>query len=90
MENDINAIEGLLKNIEVLALAGIDIAEDGVDMTDLPAAVGLLSEINPIIANFKAVGEAFDEAKDIDAEEAIALLKRVYEIGKKVELALRK
>jgi hypothetical protein len=86
---DINAIEGLIENIEKLAVAGAKIAADGkVDLTDLPAAVSLLSDITEMVDNFKKAPEAIGEIKDIDAEEAIAIVKKLYEAGKKVEAAL--
>lgn len=87
---DIDAIEGLLENLEVLALAGIKIAEDGIGSEDIATAVGLLSNVSELLGNFKKAGEAFKEAKDIDSEEAVALIGKIYSIGKKVEEALRK
>lgn len=87
---DINAIEGLISNLEKLAVSGANIAKDGkVDLADLPTAVGLLSEIQPMIENFKKIGEAYEEAKDIDASEAVAIVEKLYKAGKKIEEALR-
>ena len=87
---DINAIEGLIKNIEKLGVAGGKIMADGkVDLNDLPHAVALLSDVQEMINNFKKIGEAVGEIKDIDSAEAVAVIQKLYEAGKAIEEANR-
>ena len=87
---DINAIEGLIKNIEKLGVAGGKIMADGkVDLADLPHAVALLSDVNEMIENFKNLKEAIGEIKDIDSAEAIAIVQKLYEAGKNIEEAVK-
>ena len=81
--NDINAIEKTLDAVEVLAVAGAQIIGDGkVGMEDLPALIGLLSEVTILLDAFKGLGEAIGEVKDLDAEESIAIVAKLYEVGK--------
>jgi len=85
---DIDKILLLLAQIETLGVAGKKIMADGkVDLTDLPAAIGLLSNVNGMIEAFKGAGEAFGEMKDLDAAESLEIVKALYEIGKKIEQA---
>ena len=85
---DVDKILLILEKIEVLGVSGKKIMADGkVDLTDLPIAIGLLSEINGMIEAFKGAGEAFGELKDLDSAEGLVVLTKLYEIGKSIEKA---
>lgn len=84
------AIEGVLEVVKDLAIAYAEIKKDGeVNMDDLPVAIGLVSKLGGMIESIKAIGEIKDEAKDIDATEAVALVSKIYALGKEVEEAFK-
>lgn len=87
-KQDIDAIINLLDQVQKLGVAGKLILKDGkVDLQDLPQAVALLSEVNDFIAAAKRVGEAYGEAKDLDSSEGLEVVRKMYEVGKAIEVA---
>ena len=81
-------IEAILDNVKVLVIAGKQIKADGkVDLSDLPYVIALLPKLGKFIEDFKAVGEAFEEGKDIDIAEAVSLIQKIHAKIKEVEAA---
>lgn len=81
-------IEAILDDVKVLVIAGKQIKADGkVDLADLPHVIALLPKLGKFIEDFKAVGEAFEEGKDIDVAEAVALIQKIHAKIKEVEAA---
>jgi len=85
---DIYKIILILEKIEVIGVSAKKVmADNKVDLLDLPVAISLLSEINGMIEAFKGASEALDEVKDLDGAEALEIVKKLYEVGKEIEQA---
>lgn len=81
-------IEAILENVKVLVIAGKEIKKDEkVDFADLPTVVALLPKLPSMIENFKTIGEALEEGKDIDVAEIVALIQKVHALVKEIEKA---
>jgi hypothetical protein len=81
-------IEEIKESIKKLVIAGKKISADKkVDLNDLVHIMALLPELPAIISSLKEVGEAFEELKDVDVSEAIALIQSVHEAIKEIEKA---
>lgn len=77
MGNEKIGIEKLLKTIEavqILAVAGKDIAKDGLGMEDLPKALELIKQYEMFISIVNEIDDAVLEVKDIDSAEAVELV----------------
>ena len=81
-------IEKLLGSVKELMVVGKKVKEDGkVDAADIAHVIALLPKIPSFFEDFKAVGEAFEEGKDIDVAEAVALIQKIHSLVKEVEKA---
>lgn len=81
-------IEAILDDVKVLVIAAKLIKADGkVDIADLPHVIALLPKLGKFIEDFKAIGEAVEEGKDIDVAEIIALIQKVSAMVKEIEKA---
>lgn len=81
-------IENILTVVKELVVAGKLVKEDGkVDLSDLPYVIALLPKIPSYIESFKAVGEAFEEGKDIDVAEVVALIQKIHKLVKEIKEA---
>lgn len=81
-------IEAILGDLKQVAIVAKKVSADKkVDLNDLPHVIGLLPLLPKFIADFKAVGEAFEEGKDIDVNEAVALIQKIHAMVKEVEAA---
>lgn len=81
-------IEAILDNVKDLIIVGKLIKADGkVDLSDLPHVITLLPKLGKFIEDFKALGEAVEEGKDIDVPEIIALIQKISALVKEIEKA---
>lgn len=81
-------IEKLLGSVKELMIVGKKVKEDGkVDVTDVAYVIALLPKIPSFFEDFKAVGEAFEEGKDMDVSEAVALIQKIHALVKEIEAA---
>ena len=81
-------IEAILDDVKELVIVAKLVKEDGkVDLADLPHVISLLPKIGKFVEDFKAVGEAFEEGKDIDVAEVVSLIQKINEMVKQVEKA---
>jgi hypothetical protein len=81
-------IEKLLGSLKELVIVGKKIKEDGkVDVSDIAHVVALLPKIPTFVEDFKAVGEAFEQGKDLDVTEVIGLIQKIHAMVKEVEAA---
>jgi hypothetical protein len=79
-------IEEIKESLKKLVIAVKKISADKkVDLNDLVHVMALLPELPAIIASIKEVGEAFEELKDVDVAEAIALIQSVHQALKEIE-----
>ena len=84
----IESILTILIQLEILAVSGKIVMKDGkVDMSDLPTAISLLGNIGSMIEGFAQISKTWDEAKDIDSVEAVALVQKIYEMSKSISKA---
>ena len=84
----IESILTILSQLEILAVSGKIVMKDGkVDMSDLPTAISLLGNIGSMIEGFAQISKTWDEAKDIDSVEAVALVQKIYEMSKSISKA---
>lgn len=87
-QKGIKEITELLAAVEVLGVAVKKIAKDGkVDLTDAVVLVELGAKLPVLVAAVEGVKEIPAEAKDIQAEEALALVGELYAIAKKIQEA---
>lgn len=83
------------ENIEKIVDAAAEIAkvakkvaaDKKVNLDDLPVVVAFLPKIPGIIEDFKKLGEAFEEGKDFDVAEVVALIQKVHAKVKEIEAA---
>jgi hypothetical protein len=81
-------IEAFVESVGELVKAGKIVAKDSkIGVEDLPVVVGLLPKLPKMLEDFKAVGEAFEEGKDLDVAEIIALIQKVHNKVKEIEQA---
>jgi hypothetical protein len=81
-------IEAILEDVKELVIVAKLIKEDGkVDLADLPHVISLLPKLGKFVEDFKAVGEAVEEGKDIDVPEVISLIQKISAMVKEVEKA---
>ena len=79
----------LLNALEISAVAIAKIAKDKkVNAEDLPVLVELASEFDELVKGFSKLEEVPEELSDIDESEVIAIITKVYSIGKKVKAEL--
>lgn len=81
-------IEAILEDVKELVIVAKLIKEDGkVDLADLPHVISLLPKLGKFVEDFKAIGEAVEEGKDIDVPEVISLIQKISAMVKEVEKA---
>lgn len=81
-------IEAILEDVKELVIVAKLVKEDGkIDLADLPHVISLLPKIGKFVEDFKAIGEAFEEGKDIDVAEVVSLIQKINEMVKQVEKA---
>ena len=81
-------IEAILNDVKELVIVAKLIKEDGkVDLADLPHVISLLPKLGKFVEDFKAVGDAVEEGKDIDVPEVISLIQKISAMVKEVEKA---
>ena len=81
-------IESILEDVKELVIVAKLVKEDGkVDLADLPHVISLLPKLGKFVEDFKAIGEAFEEGKDIDVPEVISLIQKISAMVKEVEKA---
>jgi hypothetical protein len=81
-------IEAILEDVKELVIVAKLIKEDGkVDLADLPHVISLLPKLGKFVEDFKAIGEAVEEGKDIDAPEVISLIQKISAMVKQIEKA---
>lgn len=81
-------IEAVAESIKDLAVVAKKISEDkkvGVD--DLVHVIAILPKLPKIIESIKDLGEAVDEAKDLEVAEIISLIQVVHAKIKEIEKA---
>jgi hypothetical protein len=88
MELGTQKIEKIVDAITHVVVAGKKITADKkVDLNDLPAAMELLTKVPEIVEAFKDVGDAGQEAKDVNVDEVIQLITLVNAKVKLIEQA---
>ena len=81
-------IEAILEDVKELVIVAKLVKEDGkVDLADLPHVISLLPKIGKFVEDFKAIGEAFEEGKDIEVAEVISLIQKISAMVKQIEKA---
>ena len=81
-------IEAILDDVKELVIAAKKIKADGeVDLADLPHVIAIISKLGKFIEDFKAIGEAAEEGKDIDVAEIVALIQAISSKIKEIEKA---
>ncbi len=79
----------LLNGLEIAAKAIAKISKDKkVNAEDLPTLVELASEFETLVKAFSNLEEVPQELKDLDEAEVIAIITKVYSIGKSVKAEL--
>lgn len=79
-----NTLE-VIAAVELLGVAGKQIAKDGVNIDDLPKALELLKKYDVLLAAVDGIGEVVDEAKDIDSAEAVLVVTALMATIKKIK-----
>ena len=78
----------LLAAVEVLGVAVKEVMKDGkIGLEDAGALVKLGSQFGVFAAAIEGIKEIPAEAKDIDAQEAIEIVGKLYAIAAKVQAA---
>lgn len=81
-------IESILDSVKEIVIVGKKVKSDGkVDASDLVHFLPLIQKLPQIVENFKDVGEAFKEGKDIDVAEVVSLIQKIHEKVKEIENA---
>lgn len=81
-------IEAILDDIKEIVITAKLIQADGkFDLNDISHLVAMLPKISKYVEDFKAIGEAFEEGKDIDVSEAIDLIQKIHAKIKEIEAA---
>ncbi len=80
-------IEAILENVKDIVVVAKKAKENGLGIEDLPLVIALVPKLPKFIEDFKAIGEAFEEGKDIDVAEVVGLIQKVHALVKEVEAA---
>lgn len=81
-------IEAIASDVAELVKVGKKVSSDKkVNLEDLPVIIALLPKLPGIIGNFKDIGEAIEQGKDIDVAEVLALIQFVHKKVKEIEAA---
>lgn len=79
----------LLASLEILGVAGVKIAKDGVGPEDLQEGLNLLARSGEVAKGFVGLGEVDDEMKDLDDAELIQLGSAAWKLFKSVKAAAK-
>lgn len=80
----------LLKAVELVSVAGVEIAKDGLDASDLEKAYELVKKADVIVEGVKGLDQVDDEVKDLDEQEYIQLGMAAFSLVKNVAKAVKK
>lgn len=87
-QKGIKEIVEVVEALEVVAVAAKKVMADGkINLQDGPALMALGMELPKIMAAIEGIKEIPAEAKEIDAQEAVALVQKLYAVAKKVQEA---
>jgi hypothetical protein len=84
---DVKNIVEVLNAIELLGVAGKQIAKDGIAIDDLPKALELVKKYQVILDAVNDVELVIDEAKELDSAEAILLVSKLMSVIKNIKEA---
>ena len=79
----------LLAAVELAAVAGIEIAKDGIGADDLPKALELFKHSEVLIEGVKGLALVDDEIKDLDQAELLQLGAVAFALVKKVAASVK-
>jgi predicted RNA methylase len=79
-----NTLE-VIAAVELLGVAGKQIAKDGIAIDDLPKALELLKKYDVLVAAVEGISDVVDEAKDIDSAEAVVIVTALMATIKKIK-----
>ena len=79
-----NTLE-VIAAVELLGVAGKEIAKDGIAIDDLPKALELIKKYDVLVAAVDRIGDVVDEAKDIDSAEAVLIVTALMATIKKIK-----
>ena len=79
----------LLAGIELAAVAGIEIAKDGLDVSDISKALELVKKSDVLIEAVKGIDGIDEEIKDLDQAELIELGTITFSLVKKIVSAAK-
>ena len=79
-----NTLE-VIAAVELLGVAGKEIAKDGIAIDDLPKALELIKKYDVLVAAVDGIGDVVDEAKDIDSAEAVIIVTALMATIKKIK-----
>jgi len=86
---EIKETKELLDGLEIAAKAIAKIAKDKkINAEDLPVLISLATDFEKLVAAFSGLGEVPAELKDLDEAEVIAIISKLYAIGKSVKAEL--
>ena len=78
MKQDVDKLILLAGTINDLVKIGESIMKDGkIDLMDIPELPALANKIGDVVTLVKAGKELVEEGKDIDANEAVAIVREV-------------
>ena len=79
----------LLNALQVAGVAVAKIAKDGkVNAEDLPVLLSLSMDFAKLVEGFTGAGEIPAELRDLDEAEVLALVSKLFAIGKAVKAEL--
>ena len=87
---EIKETKELLAGIELISVKAGEILKDGIDASDLPKLLELLSNFSVIIEAVKGITEIDDELKELSEQEAIELGLAAYTMIKNIIAAFKK
>lgn len=77
----------LLVALEILAVAGKKITQDGINLSSLQHLMALSSDLDKIVDGFKDVNEIPKELGDLDEAEVMQIIAKLYSISKAISEA---
>jgi hypothetical protein len=93
MSAEAKDIKNILELIEGIEAVGVPVAKAFADgkfnSSDLAHALELVKEHKKIIDAADKIGEVIPEGKDIDPAEAVVIVQKLYEVGKKIKEAAK-
>lgn len=77
----------LLDALGILGVAGKKIAKDGIGVDDLAHVIELGSKLEQILDGFKGLKKIGEEIKDIEQDELLQIIGKVYSLVDKINEA---